>query len=929
MYAIDAVSGALEYTWSVPNFASITAGQGTTQITVDWGTAASGNISVSAENPYAISSTSLAVSVSSAPVITDSPDNLSVCSGLEANMTVTAFGASTYYAWRKLGSGWGHGWSFTGSGHGLGASSANNSGDATSNGGIDIGNTSWLLADSGSDAVRNLGSTLSVGQVFSIDLDHGNNGGTVGFSLRNASGQNVIEFYHENGSGYVINAGSVNGYSAPSFTRSGVNVKIRISSSSTYYAEVTRHIDGVTAAAIGNLLSPAGGQAITQLRLFNASGTSGDNAYNVYFNNISFAGTTDEGANYGTWTDASDLGEAPLADGGAISGAETASLTINPATSGDEGDYNVVVWSSCSRTTSSNATLTIFDAPTAYNVTGGSACADAGVTVGLDGSDVGIDYQLYRDDVAVGSAVPGTGSAISFGSQTTAGEYTVGASENGNCTAYMSGSATVNPTPSITLGSSPTVITGSASANQTYVATTGSPNQYSIDYDGTAEGQGFVDVGFTTLSASPIVLIVPGGASIGTYNGTLTVRNSATGCEGVGVPLTITISATPPPPDAPTAFAATLVQPTSFQANWSASIGADDYRLDVSTVNNFGSFVSGYNNLTVNDTLQAVSGLTAGQTYYYRVRASNAIGTSDDSGTASVTLPSTDQVDILEIPPVTTASGELNWSTTQGANYDVYYSDSNPGGSMSWSLLQTIQAAGASETLNVSEDSRRYYKVVISGADASASASPTWGVIKPDVVPNGGITLMSPPLSTDRNLQGDLGNQLADSLTSGSKIMVMAPGPSPTWTEFTLNGDGDWLRTSGAGSFTLDPGQAFFLQTGGAETSLRIAGPVGNSGVRTNDLVVGFNLIGISEGANLAAATAFNNANPIGSYDENSADQIVVLDTDGSWRRLIRRPNNTWYDTANPNSTGNTTLQLTPGQAYYYIRRTSDTKLTF
>jgi hypothetical protein len=49
-YSISSVSNATNYVWSVPSGASITSGQGTTSITVNYGSATSGNISVYAEN---------------------------------------------------------------------------------------------------------------------------------------------------------------------------------------------------------------------------------------------------------------------------------------------------------------------------------------------------------------------------------------------------------------------------------------------------------------------------------------------------------------------------------------------------------------------------------------------------------------------------------------------------------------------------------------------------------------------------------------------------------------------------------------------------------------------------------------------------------------------------------------------------------------
>ena len=88
---------------------------------------------------------------------------------------------------------------------------------------------------------------------------------------------------------------------------------------------------------------------------------------------------------------------------------------------------------------------------------------------------------------------------------------------------------------------------------------------------------------------------------------------------------------------APVATAATGTTQTGFSANWNASAGATGYYLDVSTSNTFASFVSGYNNKNVGNVLtSAVAGLTACQTYYYRVRAYNAGGTSNSSNTITV-----------------------------------------------------------------------------------------------------------------------------------------------------------------------------------------------------------------------------------------------------------------------------------------------------
>jgi gliding motility-associated-like protein len=105
---------------------------------------------------------------------------------------------------------------------------------------------------------------------------------------------------------------------------------------------------------------------------------------------------------------------------------------------------------------------------------------------------------------------------------------------------------TVNDEPTITLGTNPSVCSGATTANLTYTATTGSPNRYGIDYDATAESAGFVDIPLTTtLTASPISLIVPGGAPAGTYLGNLTVKNNITNCVSGTYPISITIVTVP------------------------------------------------------------------------------------------------------------------------------------------------------------------------------------------------------------------------------------------------------------------------------------------------------------------------------------------------------------------------------------------------
>ncbi|MBU8892406.1 MAG: G8 domain-containing protein [Bacteroidales bacterium] len=88
-----------------------------------------------------------------------------------------------------------------------------------------------------------------------------------------------------------------------------------------------------------------------------------------------------------------------------------------------------------------------------------SYCAGGtGVAVGLNNSETGVNYDLYRDGSPAGSSAAGsTGSSISFGNQTVAGLYEVYATDatdaSGTCTVLMAGNLTIsiNPLPDATL----------------------------------------------------------------------------------------------------------------------------------------------------------------------------------------------------------------------------------------------------------------------------------------------------------------------------------------------------------------------------------------------------------------------------------------------------------------------------------------------
>ena len=121
------------------------------------------------------------------------------------------------------------------------------------------------------------------------------------------------------------------------------------------------------------------------------------------------------------------------------------------------------------------------------------------------------------------------------------------AAVNGSCVGAQSDEASAaSATPTITMGANAAVCAGTTTANLTYSATGNSPDQYSIGFDDAAHTAGFADVTLAALPASPIPITVPGGAAAATYNGTLTVKNSSTGCASTGSAVTVTVSSTIP-----------------------------------------------------------------------------------------------------------------------------------------------------------------------------------------------------------------------------------------------------------------------------------------------------------------------------------------------------------------------------------------------
>ncbi|HMK39059.1 MAG TPA: fibronectin type III domain-containing protein, partial [Bacteroidota bacterium] len=98
----------------------------------------------------------------------------------------------------------------------------------------------------------------------------------------------------------------------------------------------------------------------------------------------------------------------------------------------------------------------------------------------------------------------------------------------------------------------------------------------------------------------------------------------------------VTVSLVTIPP-APVAVAGSSVSKTGFTASWNSAPGATGYRLDVSSDSLFVTGIVEADSAAGNVLSTAVTGLSPGTVYYYRVRAANAAGTGASSNRISVT----------------------------------------------------------------------------------------------------------------------------------------------------------------------------------------------------------------------------------------------------------------------------------------------------
>ena len=139
----------------------------------------------------------------------------------------------------------------------------------------------------------------------------------------------------------------------------------------------------------------------------------------------------------------------------------------------------------CTNQMNGTTEVVMYPLPEIFNITGGGEYCEEGTgeVIGLDNSELNVQYELFLEGETTGITVLGTGSEISFGYRTDEGIYTVSATNiNNTCTSEMDGIAEIiiNDLPVANSGINFSVTFGT-SVNLTG-GTTGGSGNYSYSW---------------------------------------------------------------------------------------------------------------------------------------------------------------------------------------------------------------------------------------------------------------------------------------------------------------------------------------------------------------------------------------------------------------------------------------------------------------
>ncbi|MBU3660286.1 MAG: hypothetical protein FGM14_10470 [Flavobacteriales bacterium] len=361
---------------------------------------------------------------------------------------------------------------------------------------IDVNTESWgMYANSSGEAngIRPFTSNLSTGSSLNFSIDNGSvqSGGVVGFSLRNSSSQNLMEFYLTGGSSfYTINDNAGPSLTSVPNTTTGLRISISYTGANTYSISITPASGGNTTYFTGRTFSTTGtsNQVPREIRFFNYNAGSGSQ-YDYFINSISLnrpsigSETNFAAQNLCQNSTASSLSVAAYGTGlsyqwyqntsastsgaTAITNATSSSYTPSTTTAGTLYYYCIVSGTCSSVRSNFSGAVTVTAAPTTANAgadqTGSATCGLTSVT--LAGNSALSGTGAWSIISGTGGSITTPSSATSAFSGTAGSTYTLRWTiSNTNCTSSTDDVV-------ITFNQNPTA--SNAGADQTGLATCG------------------------------------------------------------------------------------------------------------------------------------------------------------------------------------------------------------------------------------------------------------------------------------------------------------------------------------------------------------------------------------------------------------------------------------------------------------------------
>jgi len=446
---------------------------------------------------------------------------------------------------------------------------------------------------------------------------------------------------------------------------------------------------------------------------------------------------------------------------------------------------------------------TLPDSPTAPTSLTFSPITSTSITLNWsDNSDNEDGFEIFRSlssggpYASIGTTGAGVETFVNTGlTNNTRYYYRVYAFNTGGSSAAVSGSA-------ITLPTRP-----SAPSNLTFSSITN--NSIRLNWSDNSNNEDGFEIFRSSLSGGPFVSVGTTGSGAETFNNTglsddtqYFYRVYAFNSGGSSLSFASGNSTTLPlAPDAPTNLTFGTISMNSIELNWTDNSDNEDGFEIFRSIFSWGSFVSvgttGSGVTSFNST-----GLNSNTTYYYRVYAFNAGGSSPYVSGNERTLPGAPAAPTnLNFSSITNASIQLNWTDNSNNEdgFEIFRSLSSGGTYVS---VATIGPGMTSyNNTGLAEDTEYFYRVYAFNAGGTSTALSGSAITLPDApaAPSnlmpGIITTSSIQLVWSDNSDNEDGFEIFRSLSLGGPyVSVGTTGPGiSTYNDAGLDDDTEYF----------------------------------------------------------------------------------------------------------------------------------------